>query len=519
MMSDYEKEPTTSPEDSSKETGGKMDLPQGFAPLASPVITSPISPSRAPSMEPSDLSGKPEVEESVEGSAAPSFKPMLARYPVRKPAVKVALLDPAKVYAKKEENEPTVPYDIVAPVSEGFLEEVEPSDDKSLLNKSSRSPVKIEIEPVSVLPELVSPISKTGEVEVEGGDVEEVEAEGPATGEVGAVKEVAQSKSLAGGVDFGSPETEIKPLKLKSLGISASDEEAVEVVEREDSNYSVLDDIELTLDEENALVVDSEDLSVEEKDGVKPNIPDPDEVAELVARRSESSSEVEVLGPERQMREELSVPKEKVNKWAFWKRPSKREQQLARISEGYLEMVDLVRTIRGQLESQNENNVILRESLIQLPDAMKGFDQGLALFSKSQVVVGKALGEINTQMKSYNEKDERLVVSMESFNDTLKGMNDTSKATNKTFDRVQERMRDSDIRMENLFQNVQNTEEKVSDTMVRLQRNMAVMQYIFLGCLMVVIGVLVFTVIMKNDESDNSPRIEQTEPTQVPEID
>lgn len=509
MMSDYENEPTTSPENSSKETGGKMDLPQGFSPLASPVITSPISPSRAPSMEPSDLSGKPEVEGSVESSAAPSFKPMLARYPMRKPAVKVARLDPAKVYAKKEENEPTVPYDIVAPVSEGFLEEVELSDDKSLSNKSSRSPVKIEIEPVFVSPELVSPISKTGEVE----------AEGPATGEVGAVKEVAQSESLAGGVDLGSPEPEIKPLKLKSHGISASDEEVVEVVEREDSNYSVLDDIELTLDEGNALVADSKDLSVEEKDGVKSNIPDPDEVAELVARRSESSSEVEVLGPERQMREELSVPKEKVNKWAFWKRPSKREQQLARISEGYLEMVDLVRTIRGQLESQNENNVILRESLIQLPDAMKGFDQGLALFSKSQVVVGKALGEINTQMKSYNEKDERLVVSMESFNDTLKGMNDTSKATNKTFDRVQERMRDSDIRMENLFQNVQNTEEKVSDTMVRLQRNMAVMQYIFLGCLMVVIGVLVFTVIMKNDEPDNSRRIEQTESTEVPGID
>ena len=176
-------------------------------------------------------------------------------------------------------------------------------------------------------------------------------------------------------------------------------------------------------------------------------------------------------------------------------------------------MIDLVRAIRGQLESQNENNVILRETLSHLPQAMKGFDQGLHRFSKSQQLVGKALGEIHTQMKTYNDKDERLAVSMDGFNDTLKGMDDTSKATMKTFDRVQERMRDSDIRMENLFQNVQNTEEKVSDTMVRLQRNMAVMQYIFLGCLMVVIGVLVFTVIKNNNELNTPRQSEQVDST------
>ena len=279
---------------------------------------------------------------------------------------------------------------------------------------------------------------------------------------------------------------------------------------------SVLDDIELTLDEESAFETDDEESEKpsgeEVLEDTKPIVPDPDVVAELVAKKLQSSGEMEVLGPEPPKREELFAPEEKVSKWAFWRRPSKRDQQLARISEGYLEMIDLVRAIRGQLESQNENNVILRDTLSHLPDAMKGLDQGLERFSKSQQVVGKALGEIHTQMKTYNEKDERLAVSMDGFNDTLKGMDDTSKATMKTFDRVQERMRDSDIRMENLFQNVQNTEEKVSDTMVRLQRNMAVMQYIFLGCLMVVIAVLVFTVIKKQDEPNPVPQTEQVEP-------
>ncbi len=201
-----------------------------------------------------------------------------------------------------------------------------------------------------------------------------------------------------------------------------------------------------------------------------------------------------------------------LSKWAFWKRASQRDEQLARISDGYLEMVDLVRAIRGQLESQNENNLILRDSLAHLPKAMKGIDN----FSESQETVGKALQEIHGQLERTRVKDDKLVDSMDGFNMTLQGMDVTSRATMKTFDRVQERMGDSDRRMENLFSNVKETEEKVSDTMVRLQRNMAIMQGIFLFCLLVVLGVLVF-VVMKNLESPaesslkKTPSVEATE--------
>lgn len=246
--------------------------------------------------------------------------------------------------------------------------------------------------------------------------------------------------------------------------------------------------------------------------GDKPIIPDPDRVAELVTKKVKSADQIEVLGPERAKNEELSVPETKLSKWAFWKRPSKRDQQLARISEGYLEMVDLVRSIRGQLDSQSENNMILRESLVHLPQAIKGLDQGIEQFSKSQLAVGKALGEIHTQLKSNNERDGRLAVSMDGFNDTLKGMDETSNETIKTFSLVQEQMKDSDIRIENFFQNVQNNEEKVSETMVRLQRNMALMHYVFLGCLMLVIGILVFTVITRKEQSAPSQSNELIEP-------
>jgi len=210
------------------------------------------------------------------------------------------------------------------------------------------------------------------------------------------------------------------------------------------------------------------------------------------------SEKMEVLGPDNDSNQNrpLSSSNEQskpVSKWAFWRRASKRDEQLAQISEGYLEMVDLVRAIRSQLESQNENNIILRDSLSHLPEAM----DGLTSFSKSQHTVGQALKEIHGQMKQYSSKDEKLVDSMDGFNSTLKGMDDTSKATMRTFDRVQERMRDSDIRMENLVKNVQSTEEKVSDTMMRLQQNMARMQTIFLACLLLAIVALILTLFVK----------------------
>ena len=251
-------------------------------------------------------------------------------------------------------------------------------------------------------------------------------------------------------------------------------------------------------------------------------LPDAAVVAGLVAKGNETeASEMEVVDPEveRERRRELFALEKPASKWVFWRRPSKRDQQLARVSEGYLEMIDLVRAISGQLQSQTENNLILRDSLSHLPEAMKGLEN----FSKSQRTVGKALKEIHSQMRNSGAKDQKLLESlvgfndsMVGFNDTLKDMDGTSKATMKTFDRVQERMRDSDIRMENLFQNIQKSEEKVSDTMVRLQRNMAIMQSIFLICLMIVIGVLVFTLMEKDDPAPApaAPPAQQEKPVE-----
>ncbi len=172
------------------------------------------------------------------------------------------------------------------------------------------------------------------------------------------------------------------------------------------------------------------------------------------------AEKVDVLEPVKEKTGVVAVqPTQKVSKWAFWKRRSKRDEQLASISAGYTEMVDLLRGIRGQLETQNGNQELLRESLVHLPKAMQGLDQ----FSETQQSMSVALKGIHGQMEKYATSGEKLATSMDGVNDTLKGIDDTSKATMRTFDRMQERMRDSDIRMEGLFQNVQSTVEIVYD--------------------------------------------------------
>ena len=66
-------------------------------------------------------------------------------------------------------------------------------------------------------------------------------------------------------------------------------------------------------------------------------------------------------------------------------------------------------------------------------------------------------------------------------------------------------MKDSDDRMESLFGNVKESEEKVTNTMVSMQRNMAIMQGLFLLCLIVVIGILVFFVLDSRKDDKTPP--------------
>lgn len=450
----------------------------------------------------------------------------------RAPKVKPVMLSAAAVYpaAEADEESKEEEADIEELPEEKDTDEVELIEQSAGDQESEDDPTPetdseesegetVEKDETSLAVEPAGEESKEGrDLLVGEGRTDEEPAEEPVADQKAAVSEESGSSILEKLAEGNLEELEVSAEDESSPDDQDSSEEDDDEDEDEEEPESEDDDLDEDIDEDEeeednaaeAVPGTSEDEEDDEEPEEKPSaVPG---MNELVAKAQRDKAEnMEVVDPKTERTRELFRAEKQGSRWAFWRRPSKRDQQLARISEGYLEMVDLVRAIRSQLESQNENNLILRDSLAHLPEAMKGLDS----FSKSQRTVGKALKEIHGQLKKSGSRDQKLVESMGGFNDTLKGMDDTSRATMRTFDRVQERMRDSDIRMENLFQNVQNTEEKVGETMVRLQRNMAIMQGLFLFCLMIVIGVLVFTVIGNWDQDKKKA---ESQPAQTEEV-
>lgn len=494
----------------------------------------PVAHESAEEVDSEEMTKEVSDETEAEDDSPQPFAPVVAgSVGFKAPKVKPVILNAAAVYGtvveaesvEESENEVTIlgeefrkPMEAVAEVEDLEVEPLELEEPESAVEEGEAITAETES-----FEELTDEDASNNESD-EGVSPEIVEAE--SEGEDAKEESVESEKS--GEDDLADEEGESElAAEWKTEEESAYDnqEEAPEKTVLEILADEELEEIEVEDDDESDDEEESDDTEksdVEPMDETTSRLPDAAVVAGLVAKGNETeASEMEVVDPEveRERRRELFALEKPASKWVFWRRPSKRDQQLARVSEGYLEMIDLVRAISGQLQSQTENNLILRDSLSHLPEAMKGLEN----FSKSQRTVGKALKEIHSQLRNSGAKDQKLLESlvgfngsMVGFNDTLKDMDGTSKATMKTFDRVQERMRDSDIRMENLFQNIQKSEEKVSDTMVRLQRNMAIMQSIFLICLMIVIGVLVFTLMEKDDPAPApaAPPAQQEKPVE-----
>ena len=462
----------------------------------------PVAHESAEEVDSEEMTKEGSDETKAEDDSPQPFAPVVAgSVGFKAPKVKPVMLKTAAVYGTVVEAE----------VGE------ESEDEVTILGEEFRKPMEAvaEVEDLEVEPlELEEPESAVEEGEAIAAETESFEefVESEKSGEDDLADEEGESELAA--------EWKTEEESAYDNQEEAPEKTVLEILTDEELEEIEVEDDDESEDEEES--DDTEESDVEPMDQTTSRLPDAAVVAGLVAKGNETeASEMEVVDPEveRERRRELFALEKPASKWVFWRRPSKRDQQLARVSEGYLEMIDLVRAISGQLQSQTENNLILRDSLSHLPEAMKGLEN----FSKSQRTVGKALKEIHSQLRNSGAKDQKLLESlvgfndsMVGFNDTLKDMDGTSKATMKTFDRVQERMRDSDIRMENLFQNIQKSEEKVSDTMVRLQRNMAIMQSIFLICLMIVIGVLVFTLMEKDDPAPApaTPPAQQEKPVE-----
>jgi hypothetical protein len=140
--------------------------------------------------------------------------------------------------------------------------------------------------------------------------------------------------------------------------------------------------------------------------------------------------EAEVMPPES---EALSMPPPvPLKKPGLLRRifTSRKKQQAVAMQNGYLEMVDLVRSIRTHLDRQEDVQTRVLTMLEKVPDTMDRQHEVMTLFKQ--------------QLEGNLENDRKLTESMGQLNGTLSSMDDTQKASARTVTDLIHRSRESE---------------------------------------------------------------------------
>ena len=111
-----------------------------------------------------------------------------------------------------------------------------------------------------------------------------------------------------------------------------------------------------------------------------------------------------------------------------WQPSSKRDRQIAWLQAGYSETLDLLRSIRQHLDRQEDVQVKMANVLDRLPESMEGL-KSVNKAAEQQVVI---LGLLRQQIEAGVQHDQKLVESMNKFNQTLGLMDETSRNSGRT---------------------------------------------------------------------------------------
>ena len=107
---------------------------------------------------------------------------------------------------------------------------------------------------------------------------------------------------------------------------------------------------------------------------------------------------------------------------------SRRDLQLQTLQSGYVEMLDLMRSISSHLDRQAQSQTRLLRSLERFPEAVDGLKNvGKATEQQTEV-----LKLVRDQLESTAQHEQDMVGSMEGFNRTLHLMDETNRATSST---------------------------------------------------------------------------------------
>lgn len=123
-----------------------------------------------------------------------------------------------------------------------------------------------------------------------------------------------------------------------------------------------------------------------------------------------------------------------------WRPGSKRDRQIAWLQAGYSETLDLMRSIRQHLDRQEDVQVKLANVLDRLPESMEGL-KSVNKAAEQQVVV---LGLLREQIEANVHHDQKLVESMDKFNQTLGLMDETSRNSGRTVTDLIEKSKSSE---------------------------------------------------------------------------
>ena len=155
----------------------------------------------------------------------------------------------------------------------------------------------------------------------------------------------------------------------------------------------------------------------------------------------------------------------------FWRRPSKRDQQLATLQDGYSEMLELMRTIRQHISLQSANQ---QELYSHIPTAIDGLEK----FGRHAEQQTQLLNVINQQFEKNSRRDEQLSHSMERVSDTLSQMDKNNRETALIIQEFAER--------------TQVAEDLVRNVLLRSQRRLVFMVVLLLLTTLFVTGTALY---------------------------
>jgi hypothetical protein len=126
----------------------------------------------------------------------------------------------------------------------------------------------------------------------------------------------------------------------------------------------------------------------------------------------------------------------------------RREQQLQTLQMGYMEMIQMMRSISAHLDRQADNQERVSKVVERFPEAL----DGLRSIGEATVQQGQMLGMVRDQMERSADNEEELLGSMNSFNKTLTVMDDTNRNTTQAIHTLVERARESESELRALME-------------------------------------------------------------------